>query len=296
MTPTREGGTTASEAGRFRLRLPRGRELAVGERTLIMGILNVTPDSFSDGGHFFDREAAIAQVERMLDEGADILDVGGESTRPGSESVPPEEQVRRTSPVIAEIRRRSDIPVSIDTNSAEVARRAFDEGADILNDITALRGDVALGGLAAERGAPVVLMHMRGTPRTMQEAPRYGDVVADISAFFVERIACAESMGLSREQTILDPGFGFGKTLAHNLDLLRRLDEFHALGRPLLVGPSRKAMVGAVLHRPVEERLMGTAAAVAACVARGARIVRVHDVAAMRDVARMTEAIEGGGR
>ena len=259
-----------------------------------MGVLNVTPDSFSDGGRFMGFEEAVARGEAMIAEGADIIDVGGESTRPGSESVPVEEQVRRTAPVIAAIRRRSDAPVSIDTSSAEVARQAFDEGADILNDVTALRGDGDVGALAAERGAPVILMHMRGTPRTMQKEPHYDDVVADICSFLEARMAVAENQGVPQEQIILDPGLGFGKTLEHNLEIVRRLGEFRQLGRPLLVGPSRKSMIGEVLNRPVEERLMGTAAVVAACVARGAEIVRVHDVAAMRDVARMTEAIERG--
>lgn len=297
-----ESGAAASAAERrtehprqFRLRLARGGELALGERTLIMGVLNVTPDSFSDGGRFLDPISAAAHAERMVGEGADIIDVGGESTRPCAEAVPAEEQIRRVVPVITAIRKRTDVPVSIDTSDAAVAARAFDEGADILNDVTACRGDESIAALAAERGAPVILMHMQGTPRTMQDAPRYGDVVQDVARFLAARIEAVARAGVARDQTLVDPGLGFGKTLAHNLELLNRLVELSALGRPLVVGPSRKSMIGMVLGVPVEGRLMGDAAAVAASVARGAHIVRVHDVAQMREVARMTEAIERGG-
>jgi dihydropteroate synthase len=258
-----------------------------------MGVVNVTPDSFSDGGRFFDHGQAVAHAERLLEEGADILDIGGESTRPGAAPVEAEEQVRRVVPVIRAVRRESDAPISIDTTSARVARVALDEGADIVNDVSALRDDPAMMSLLADRGVPVVLMHMLGAPRTMQIAPSYRDVVGEVVAFLRERLEWAAARGIEAGQTLVDPGFGFGKTLKHNLDLMRSLDAFHDLGRPIVVGPSRKSMIGKVLDRPVDGRLMGTAAAVAACVARGALVVRVHDVAEMRDVVRMTEAIEG---
>ncbi|HRU05763.1 MAG TPA: dihydropteroate synthase [Candidatus Brocadiia bacterium] len=274
--------------------LGRGVMLPLGSRCLVMGILNVTPDSFSDGGSFFDADAAVSHAARMIEDGADILDVGAESTRPGAQPVTPEEQIRRAVPVIGRIRERFDVPISIDTSSSRVAEKALDAGADIVNDVTAFRGDSGMIRLLAERGAPAIAMHMQGTPRTMQQSPSYRDVVLDILRFLEERLSAAAAGGVAVDRVLVDPGFGFGKTLDHNLSLLNRLAEFHRLGRPLVVGTSRKAMIGAVLGGlPVGERLMGTAATVAASVARGAHVVRVHDVKQMVQVVRMTEAIEG---
>jgi dihydropteroate synthase len=264
---------------------------AAGRRTLIMGILNTTPDSFSDGGRFFDSARALDHAREMIDEGADIIDVGGCSTRPGAAEPSLEEEIRRTASVISKLRAASGGPISIDTYRAEVARRALDAGADVINDVTAFAHDPDMSILAASRNVPVILMHMQGTPRTMQENPRYDDLVAEIYRFLSRAVRRAEAAGVRRERIAVDPGFGFGKTVEHNLEILRRLHEFRSLGRPVVIGTSRKSAVGKVLDRPTEERLMGTAATVALAVASGASIVRVHDVAAMRDVARMTEAV-----
>ena len=282
----------AGDRHRFSLALPRGRSLTIEGFALVMGVLNFTPDSFSDGGRYNDQAQAVAHVRRMIDEGADIIDVGAESTRPGADSVAPEEQIRRVGPLIREIRGISDIPVSIDASSARVAECALDEGADIVNDVTALRGDRGMASCVAERGVPVILMHMQGTPRTMQQSPHYEDVMADVTRFLRQAMGHAVRHGVDEEQILIDPGFGFGKTLKHNLELLHRLHEFGSLGRPVVVGTSRKSMIGTVLDRPVDQRLMGTAATVAASIARGAHVVRVHDVAEMRDVVQMTQAIE----
>jgi dihydropteroate synthase len=264
-----------------------------------MGIVNVTPDSFSDGGRFLDPKLAVEHCLRLAEDGADILDIGGESTRPGAPEVPVEEEERRVLPVIEAVAARLDVPISIDTSKAEVARAALDAGAAIINDVTA-GADPALLALAAERDVPVVLMHMKGTPRTMQLEPRYADVLAEIAAFLEARCAAAVAAGVAPERLIVDPGIGFGKTVGHNLEILARLHELHALGRPLLVGPSRKSFIGKTLGLDVEERLMGTAAAVTACVLAGAHIIRVHDVAEMRQVCRIADALrrcggEGGG-
>lgn len=277
------------------VRMPRGDSLTLGgaQRALVMGILNVTPDSFSDGGLFLDPAVAVAQGEAMAAEGADLIDIGGESTRPGSDQVSPNEQIARVVPVITELVKRVKTPVSIDTTNAEVARRALAAGAQIINDVTALRGDDEMGTLAAKTGAPVVLMHMLGTPRTMQEAPVYTDVVTEICDFLRERIEAAERDGISASQLIVDPGFGFGKTLEHNLELLRRLGEFTALDTPILVGTSRKRMLGMILDVPPPERVFGTTATVVAAIERGASIVRVHDVRAAVHAARVTAAIQG---
>jgi len=277
------------------LHLPRGDSLQVGgsRRALVMGILNVTPDSFSDGGLYYERDAAVARAEEMAGEGADIIDVGGESTRPGAEPVPEEEQVRRVVPVIEAIARRLETPISIDTSRAAVARRALDAGAQIINDVTALRDDPMMAPLAAERGAPVVLMHMKGTPRTMQIDPTYEDVVREVVSFLHERIEAAVSQGVRREQIVVDPGFGFGKTLEHNLELLRRLDELASLGAPILVGTSRKSMLGQILSVGPRDRVFGMAATVAVALERGVEMVRVHDVRAAVHVAKVIAAIQG---
>ena len=279
----------------FELRLSDERTLTLGGDApcRVMGILNVTADSFSDGGRFLEASKAVEHAFRMAEEGADIIDVGGESTRPGAEPVPADEQTRRILPVIEGVAQRSDVPISVDTSSAEVARRALDAGACMVNDVTALRGDPALATLVAKRGGGIVLMHMRGTPRDMQKNPVYDDVVADVARFLDERIAFAVSRGIERDRIVVDPGIGFGKTLAHNLELLRRLDEFQALRRPVMVGTSRKSMIGAILGRPTDDRLFGTLATVAASAERGAALVRVHDVRPAADVIRVMTAIRG---
>ncbi|MCX7805900.1 MAG: dihydropteroate synthase [Planctomycetota bacterium] len=266
---------------RFLLRLPRGRELAIGPGTSVMGVLNVTPDSFSDGGRYMDPDRAIEHGLAMAAEGADILDIGAESTRPGTKPVPPDEQWRRLEPVISGIRAAAkDIPISVDTSSAAVAERALEAGADIVNDVTAMRGDERMAALVSSAKVPIVLMHMQGTPETMQIAPSYAEVVSEIDAFFRERLAAAAKAGIDPEQTILDPGFGFGKTVAHNLEILRRLHELKSLGRPLLVGVSRKSFLGKITGiEPPSARTIESLIAGALAAFCGASIIRAHDVA-----------------
>jgi dihydropteroate synthase len=272
------------------LEWPTGR-LDFSSGCLVMGVLNVTPDSFSDGGQYLDAGKAVEHGLKMIADGADIIDVGGESTRPGSEPVAADEQIRRTVPVVEAMAQRTETPISIDTHDATVARAALDAGASVINDITAL-ADERLAALAAKREVPVVLMHMRGTPQTMQVEPAYDDVVAEIRSFLLDRATRAESLGISKERIFIDPGIGFGKTLHHNLLLLKHIDEFVATGYRVLVGTSRKSFIGAVTarERPVD-RVWGTAATVALCAAAGVSIVRVHDVAQMCDVVRVVEAI-----
>ncbi len=275
------------------LTLPNGRMLPLGERVHVMGIVNVTPDSFSDGGLFLDRDAAIDHGLRLADEGADVLDVGGESTRPGAAPVSADDETERVVPVVEALAAKTDVPVSVDTSKASVARRALDAGAQIVNDVAAGRFDDELLPLVATHGAPVVLMHMRGEPRTMQKDPRYEDVVREVAAFLDERADAAVAAGVTRDKILVDPGFGFGKTREHNLVLLRRLHEFRCLGFPILAGTSRKSFIGSTLgDLPVEERLEGTAATVALAVANGASVVRVHDVREMARVVRMVEAVQ----
>jgi len=276
----------------FRLQGP-GLDFELGPPVRIMGILNVTPDSFSDGGRFLKTDDAIRRAEALAGEGADLIDIGGESSRPGAETVPIEEEIRRVVPVIEKLAGRLSIPISIDTRKSEVANRALAAGARIINDISALRFDPAMSALAAREGVPVILMHMQGTPRDMQVHPDYADVVREIAVFFESRIRFAEQAGIRRDRIVLDPGIGFGKTTEHNLEILARLAEFRALGRPLLIGPSRKSFIGRVLDLPPEERMEGTAAAVAVGIVNGASIIRVHDVRAMSRVARMVQAIQG---
>jgi len=275
------------------LALPDGRVLALSQRVHVMGIVNVTPDSFSDGGRFLDPEAAVEHGLRLAEEGADILDVGGESTRPGAAPVPAEEEVERVIPVVQTLAAKSGLPVSIDTSKASVAERALDAGAQIVNDVAAGRFDPAILEVVAERRAPIVLMHMRGEPRTMQKEPRYSDVVGEIVAFLAERADAAGAAGIGGDKIVVDPGFGFGKTREHNLVLLKRLREFRCLGFPIIAGTSRKSFVGATLgDLPVEERLEGTAATVALAVVNGTSIVRVHDVREMARVVMMVEAVQ----
>lgn len=273
----------------------RGRRIVFGQKTFVMGIINATPDSFSGDGIYKNVEEGLRRAERMVEAGADFLDIGGESTRPGAERVPVEEELERTIPLVKAIVKRFDIPVSIDTYKARVAEEALDEGAWMVNDITALRGDRRMAEVVAKAGAPVVLMHMRGSPRTMQKNPRYDDVVADQIRFFRKRMEFAAEKGIRPELVILDPGIGFGKLLEHNLEIIRRLREYRVLGRPILVGPSRKSFIGMVLGGlPPEERLEGTCAVVALAIANGADIVRVHDVKEISRVARMADALVRG--
>jgi dihydropteroate synthase len=256
-----------------------------------MGVLNVTPDSFSDGGRFATVDAAVAQAQAMVAAGADMIDVGGESTRPGSVPVAADEQIKRVVPVIERI---ANLPVtiSIDTTRAAVAQSALDAGVAVVNDISAGRDDGDLLPLVARRGVPVVLMHMQGTPATMQDAPSYRDVVAETISFLRERVAAAQAVGVELSKILLDPGIGFGKTQEHNLELLRRQREFLALGRPIVIGTSRKGFIGRITgESEPSKRLFGTAASVALAIANGAAIVRVHDVGPMVQVVRMTRAI-----
>ncbi len=267
------------------------RQFCWGSRTYVMGIINVTPDSFTGDGLVGSIEAARDRAERMVRAGVDILDVGGESTRPGSEPVDPQEERRRTEPVVSALAPLG-VPISIDTRRAVVAEAAIAAGASLINDVSGLNDDPDMAPLAAETGAAVCLMHMRGTPASMQDAPEYGDVVEEVASMLVERRLWALEAGIAPERIIVDPGIGFGKTVEHNLDLLNQLDWIRERCQaPLLVGTSRKRFIGAVLDRPTEERLMGTAASVAAAIARGADIVRVHDVPEMVDVARLADAV-----
>lgn len=265
--------------------------LTLGRRTLVMGILNVTPDSFSDGGQFLSPGEAIAQGERLAADGADLIDIGGESTRPGAARVGVADECARVLPVIRALARRLRVPLSIDTSKAAVAEAALDAGCVLVNDVMALRGDQRMASVVARARAPVILMHMRGTPRTMQRRTRYRAVEADVLAELRRAIRQALEAGIAEERVLVDPGLGFAKTAAQSLRLLRRLDALRTLRRPIVVGPSRKSFIGAVLDAPVEERLMGTAASVALALAGGAHIVRVHDVRAMAQVARMSDAI-----
>ncbi|MGH8123788.1 MAG: dihydropteroate synthase [Rudaea sp.] len=258
-----------------------GRELVL-DRPRIAGIVNVTPDSFSDGGAFLDPQGATAHGLKLVEEGADLLDIGGESTRPGAQAVDAEAEIARVVPVIEALAKQVSVPIAIDTSKPEVMRAAVAAGAGMINDVFALRRDGALD-VAAELKVPVCLMHMLGEPRTMQDDPHYDDVVSDVRRFLAERIFACEMSGIAKKSIVVDPGFGFGKTLEHNLALLRGLDQIAALGVPLLVGLSRKAMIGTLTGREVDQRAVGSAAAALIAVQKGALIVRVHDVAATRD-------------
>ena len=272
-------------------RQAKDRLIEFPDRPLIMGVVNVTPDSFFDGGRYLDTETAVAHAVRLVEEGADLLDIGAESTRPGADVVNEAEERRRAIPVVTAVAKAVTVPISIDTSKAAVARAALDAGAVLVNDVTALRGDPAMVDMVARTGAGIVLMHMYGTPRTMQQAPRYDDVVGEISDFFEERIRFALAHGIVRRQIILDPGIGFGKLLVHNLTLLAQMRHFVRFECPLLVGVSQKAFLGQLVDRPVQERQWATAAAVAMAVDRGAGILRVHDVRGMKDVVQVTAAI-----
>jgi len=268
-----------------------GRRYRLGPRTWIMGVINITPDSFSDGGLYFDEGRAAAHGLEMAADGADIIDIGGESTRPGSMPVDVEEEKRRILPVLRRLRHETDVLISVDTTKAAVAEAAFAEGADILNDTSALRLDPAIAASAKAAGAAVILMHMQGTPQTMQLNPHYGDVVREVKAFLEERLAAAEAAGLGRDRLAIDPGIGFGKTTEHNLALLDGLEALTGLGRPVCVGVSRKAFIGKILDLPADERLEGTIAAAVLAAARGAHILRVHDVRAVKRAAAVADAV-----
>ena len=269
--------------GRFRLELGR---------PLVMGVVNVTPDSFSDGGLYLDPAHAIAHARRLIEEGADLLDVGGESSRPGAQGVSADEELRRILPVLRDLR-SAPVPVAVDTVKPDVMRAALAEGAAMINDIGALRAPGAVEAVAAS-DAGVCLMHMQGEPRTMQQSPSYRDVAAEVRAFLEERAAAAEAAGIARERIVIDPGFGFGKKPAHNLELLRRLGEIASLGYPVLAGLSRKSTLGAITGRPPLEREAASVAAALLAVEGGARIVRVHDVAATKDALAVWSAVRAG--
>lgn len=272
-------------------RLRAGEFLITLDRPVLVGILNVTPDSFSDGGRFHSNDEAADHALRMVEAGAAMLDIGAESSRPGAVPVTEEEETERLLPVLEKIVRHCRVPISVDTTKADVARRAIEAGASLINDISALRFDPAMGELAAKTGVGLILMHMPGTPQTMQQQAAYVDVVSEVATYLTERRAAAEAIGVKSEQIVLDPGFGFGKLVPHNLALLDRLPELCDLGRPLLVGLSRKSFIGQVTGRPVTEREFGTAAAVALAVERGANLLRVHDVAHMADTVKFAEAM-----
>lgn len=259
-------------------------------RTMIMGVLNITPDSFSDGGLFFDEGKAVARAKEMVQEGADIIDIGGQSTRPNAQEISPEEELKRVRPVIERLVKEVSVPLSIDTYKFQVAKECIELGVQMVNDITGLR-DPRMGEVIARHKIPVVIMHMQGTPETMQKNPIYGDVVNDIKEFFKERIQAARKAGI--QDIVLDPGIGFGKTIEHNLQILRRTGEFQELGCPTLIGTSRKSFIGKLTgDLPVEERLEGTIASTVIAVMNGASLVRVHDVKAVKRALQITDAIK----
>ena len=278
--PTASPPALIWQCGRFRLDC---------SQPLVMGVVNVTPDSFSDGGLFLDPQQAVGHALRLIEEGADIIDVGGESTRPGAQPVDAAEELRRIAPVLHALR-DARVPVAVDTTKPQVMQAAIAEGASVVNDVNALRSTGALQAVAAT-GAGVCMMHMRGEPRTMQAAPHYDDVVAEVRGFLLERLQAAVETGIARERIALDPGFGFGKTAGHNLELLRNLERIAALGAPVLVGLSRKSTLGAITGRAALERLPASIAAALLAVQHGARIVRVHDVAATRDALAVLAAV-----
>lgn len=274
----------------------RDYRLDFASKTCIMGILNVTPDSFSDGGIYFDKARAVERAFRMAEEGADIIDIGGQSTRPGSEPVPVEEELKRTIPVIEALKGRLGIPVSIDTYRAEVAKRAVEAGADMINDISGLMFDPEMAHAVAKAGVPVVIMHIKGTPKDMQANPVYEALIPEVMDYLREGIRLAVSAGVKEDMIVVDPGIGFGKTFEHNLEILNRLGDFTLLGKPILVGVSRKAFIGKILgDAPPSERLEGTLAAVSIAVLNGANIVRVHDVREVSKAVKVADAVINGG-
>ncbi len=271
----------------------RDRNFNWGERTYLMGILNLTPDSFSDGGEFNNLESALVQARNMLDHGVDIIDIGGESTRPNAEKISTEEELNRVIPIIQKLRQETSIPISIDTTKAIVAQKAIAAGADIVNDISGATFDEKMLEIVAQLNVPIILMHIRGTPKTMQNLTEYQDVVAEVKQFLTTQIAKATAHGIARSNIIIDPGIGFAKTAAQSLELLQRLSEFQALNLPMLIGVSRKSFMRPILQKDnAKERVWGTAAACYSAIANGADILRVHDVPEMYDVCRVADAIE----
>ena len=265
------------------------------QRTYIMGILNVTPDSFSDGGKYFDKERAVEQALRMQDEGADIIDIGGESTRPGAEKISVKEEISRVVPVIEALANKVNIPISIDTYKSAVAGAAILSGASIINDISGLRFDPQMPRVAARHNVPVVIMHIKGTPKNMQKKPVYKALIPEITDYLREGIEIARNAGIADDKIVIDPGLGFGKTIEHNLEIIKKLNEFSGFEKPILIGPSRKSFIGRVLGSlPAAERLEGTAAAIAIGIFNGANIIRVHDVKEMGRVARVADRIKKG--
>lgn len=256
-----------------------------------MGVINVTPDSFSDGGFYLDEKKAIERGLELVTQGADILDVGGESTRPGSDAISAEEELNRIMPVISELREKTNVLISVDTTKSAVAEAALEAGADIINDISAFRFDDRMPLIATETGAPIILMHMKGVPKTMQSNPYYEDLFQEIRCFLEERIATAEAYGIKRENIIVDPGIGFGKSLEHNLSIINNLNFLEKLNRPILVGISRKSFIGKILNLPPEERVEGTIASAVLSVLKGAHILRVHDVEPVKRAITVAEAI-----
>ena len=273
----------------------RSGNLRLGERTFVMAVLNITPDSFSDGGLFFEPYQAIEHGLRMADEGADIIDVGGESSRPGSDPVPLDEELKRVIPVIETLASRLEIPISIDTYKSQVAEKALEAGAQIINDISGLCFDQNMPSVAARYDTPLIIMHIKGSPKTMQQDPTYEDLMGEIIAYLREGIAKAEEAGVDPHQVIVDPGIGFGKRVHDNLVIINRLNELNILGRPLLIGTSRKSFIGAVLGAEVHQREIGTLASMAVSALKGAHIVRVHDVAPMKQAVDMVDAIINAG-
>jgi dihydropteroate synthase len=276
---------------KFVIKLKGGKTLELGKRTLVVGVLNVTPDSFSDGGVNFEPDRAIDRAIEMESEGADIIEIGGESTRPSATPVPADVELSRVIPVLRGLASRLRVPISIDTYKSEVAEAAVGEGASLINDVSALRFDPALADVSAREHASLVLMHMRGEPATMQKIPPSVDIFAEIETDLTSAIRVAESHGVNRDQIILDPGVGFGKTLEQNLAIINRLDRFESFGLPLMIGTSRKGFIGKLTGRGERDRLFGTAATVSAAIIRGAHLVRVHDVKEVMDVARISDAI-----
>jgi len=274
------------------LKLPRGRELDLSQPH-VMAVLNVTPDSFSDGGSHITYDSAVNKALELLDQGATIIDIGGESTRPGAPNVSLDDELNRVIPVIKALREKSDCVISIDTSKAQVMAQAVNAGADIINDVRALQEPDALQ-TAARLNVPVCLMHMQGQPRTMQSSPRYDDLISDIKNFFTQRINECEAHGINKKQIILDPGFGFGKTLAHNYEILNKIDTFKTMGCEILAGLSRKSMIGNLLNRDTDERLAGSLAGALIAAQKGARIIRVHDVIQTSDVLKVWQACEKG--
>ncbi len=274
---------------KYRLKLKDKRELVLGEKTLIMGILNVTPDSFSDGRKFFSKDKAVEKALSMIDEGADIIDVGGESTRPGSERVPLKEELKRVIPIIEELRNLTDTLISVDTYKADVAKEAILAGADIVNDISSMRFDEKMHEVVSENSIPIILMHMKGEPKTMQKNPHYNDIFGEIKNFFRERISFSEKFGIKRDKIIIDPGIGFGKTFEDNYRLISNLELFSDLDLPILIGASRKSFLSFVDKREPDKRIEGTAVSSVFSILGGAHILRVHDVGFIKKVCEFTE-------